>query len=119
LEESIAHLLSDCNFAETTWAIFAETYNLPSYQVMAAAGGHEKWSSLLLKMGPKEKRRKTSGMCSHSGGSYGKRGIKEYLNSLNPSLSNKRIFEFIESFPQQVTSWMKEAIALLYITNQI
>jgi hypothetical protein len=88
LEESIAHLLSDCNFAETTWAIFAETYNLPSYQVMAAAGGPEKWSSLLLKMGPKEKRRKTSGMLFTFWWFIWKK-------------RNKRIFEFIESFPQQ------------------
>jgi hypothetical protein len=62
LPESADHLLTQCNYTEALWQIFAVRHSLPGYNVLIATGGPVGWVRHFISSHPKSKRKKKLGL---------------------------------------------------------
>jgi hypothetical protein len=61
-EESTAHLLTQCNFTEALWNMFANLYHLPNFLVMNTMEAPLGWVNTLISTGASEGKRKRLGL---------------------------------------------------------
>jgi hypothetical protein len=58
IQETIPHLIIECNYSKAVWNIIAAHFSLPTFQTLHASGGPLQWIILLRSIGSKNEKKK-------------------------------------------------------------
>jgi hypothetical protein len=83
MNETISHILTECNFTEAVRNIVTDKFNLPSYSSLSASGKLVSSVKALARLGPKERTETNIGILISFGGWSGRKEIIESLKAKN------------------------------------